>query len=123
MFLPGATTDWGDGKYALPAGIEGTINQALDITGTAFRMAVCRCGCGIPSPKSSLTSRWKYAIGAELGDTGFDPSVLSKFRTRLADHKLERVAFDREGCHYSAYRTDLRLRAQGGVVSRVFGTP
>ncbi|MFB7225060.1 transposase [Streptomyces sp. NPDC056227] len=24
---------------------------------------------------------WKYAIGAELGDTGFDPSVLSRFRT------------------------------------------
>lgn len=38
---------------------------------------------------------WKYAIGAELGDTGFDPSVLSRFRTRLAEHDLERVVFDR----------------------------
>jgi hypothetical protein len=38
---------------------------------------------------------WKYALGAELTDTGFDASVLSKFRTRLADHGLERVVFDR----------------------------
>jgi transposase len=38
---------------------------------------------------------WKYAIGAELGDTGFDPSVLSRFRTRLTEHGLERVVFDR----------------------------
>lgn len=38
---------------------------------------------------------WKYALGAELTDTGFDPTVLSRFRTRLADHGLERVVFDR----------------------------
>ncbi|MDT0470204.1 IS1182 family transposase, partial [Streptomyces sp. DSM 41699] len=38
---------------------------------------------------------WKYAIGAELTDTGFDPSVLARFRARLAEHGLERVVFDR----------------------------
>ncbi|MGA5135415.1 IS1182 family transposase [Streptomyces olivoreticuli] len=38
---------------------------------------------------------WKYAIGAELTDTGFDNSVLSRFRTRLVGHGLERVVFDR----------------------------
>ena len=38
---------------------------------------------------------WKYALGAELTDTGFGPTVLSRFRTRLADHGLERVVFDR----------------------------
>jgi transposase len=38
---------------------------------------------------------WKYAIGAELTDTGFDATVLSRFRTRLAEHGLERVVFDR----------------------------
>ncbi|WP_406723496.1 IS1182 family transposase [Streptomyces sp. GD-15H] len=38
---------------------------------------------------------WKYAIGAELTDTGFDASVLSRFRARLADQGLERVVFDR----------------------------
>ncbi|MCM3920491.1 transposase [Frankia sp. AiPs1] len=29
---------------------------------------------------------WKYALGAELTDTGFDATVLSRFRARLADH-------------------------------------
>jgi transposase len=38
---------------------------------------------------------WKYALGMELTDTGFDPTVLSRFRARLADHGLERMAFDR----------------------------
>jgi hypothetical protein len=38
---------------------------------------------------------WKYALGMELADTGFDASVLSKFRTRLAEHGMERVVFDR----------------------------
>ncbi|WP_331755201.1 transposase (plasmid) [Streptomyces sp. NBC_00846] len=38
---------------------------------------------------------WKYALGAELTDTGFDASVLSRFRTRLADNGMERVVFDR----------------------------
>jgi len=32
---------------------------------------------------------WKYAMGLELTDPGFDPSVLSKFRTRLVAHGLE----------------------------------
>lgn len=38
---------------------------------------------------------WKYALGAELTDTGFDASVLSPFRTRLAGHGMERLVFDR----------------------------
>ncbi|MFG2368520.1 transposase [Streptomyces mirabilis] len=38
---------------------------------------------------------WKYALGAELTDTGFDSSVLSRFRSRLAGHGMERVVFDR----------------------------
>jgi transposase len=53
---------------------------------------------------------WKYAIGAELTDTGFDASVLSRFRARLAEHGLERVVFDRllEHCR------DAGLVAAGG---------
>lgn len=39
--------------------------------------------------------RWKYALGMELTDTGFDASVLSKFRVRLADNRMERVVFGR----------------------------
>lgn len=38
---------------------------------------------------------WKYALGLELGDPGFDPSVLCKFRARLVEHGLERVVFER----------------------------
>jgi transposase len=38
---------------------------------------------------------WKYALGLELTDPGFDPSVLAKFRARLAGHGLERAVFDR----------------------------
>ncbi|WP_327242664.1 transposase [Streptomyces sp. NBC_01320] len=38
---------------------------------------------------------WKYALGAELTDTGFDASVLSRFRSRLVGNGMERVIFDR----------------------------
>lgn len=38
---------------------------------------------------------WKYALGLELGDPGFDPSVLSKFRARLVEHGLERQVFEK----------------------------
>ncbi|WP_240204832.1 transposase [Streptomyces actuosus] len=38
---------------------------------------------------------WKYALGAELSDAGFDFSALSRFRARLAGHGLERTLFDR----------------------------
>src|SRR5512133_3514040 len=38
---------------------------------------------------------WKYALGLELADPGFDPSVLSKFRARLVEHGLEQVVFDK----------------------------
>ncbi|MBL3671615.1 transposase [Streptomyces sp. M2CJ-2] len=53
---------------------------------------------------------WKYALGSELTDTGFDASVLSRFRARLADNGMERVVFDRllEHCK------DAGLVAAGG---------
>ncbi|MEU2835485.1 transposase [Streptomyces lavendulae] len=38
---------------------------------------------------------WKYALGAELSDTGFDFCALSRFRARLAENGMERVVFDR----------------------------
>lgn len=37
---------------------------------------------------------WKYALGLELTDPGFDASVLSEFRTRLIDGALERQLLD-----------------------------
>jgi transposase len=37
---------------------------------------------------------WKYALGLELTDPGFDASVLSEFRTRLIDGKAEAQLFE-----------------------------
>jgi transposase len=37
---------------------------------------------------------WKYALGLELDDPGFDPSVLSEFRARLVDGDLTSLALD-----------------------------
>jgi transposase len=38
---------------------------------------------------------WKYCLGLELADEGFDASVLTGFRERLAGRGAERVIFDR----------------------------
>lgn len=37
---------------------------------------------------------WKYALGLELTDCGFDHTVLSEFRTRLVEGKLELLLLD-----------------------------
>jgi transposase len=38
---------------------------------------------------------WKYSLGLELEDAGFDSSVLSEFRTRIVGHGRCMLAFDR----------------------------
>ena len=45
---------------------------------------------------------WKYALGYELEDTGFDASVLSEFRTRLSVSGAEAVLLDRILEHFKA---------------------
>src|SRR5215216_4061707 len=53
---------------------------------------------------------WKYALGLELADTGFDASVLSEFRARLAvDDQAERLL----GQMLARLR-EQRLLVQGG---------
>lgn len=37
---------------------------------------------------------WKYLLGLELTDPGFDFSVLSQFRTRLVEHDLQPMVLD-----------------------------
>ena len=37
---------------------------------------------------------WKYALGLALEDRGFDFSVLSEFRTRLIEGKMEYLLFE-----------------------------
>ena len=43
---------------------------------------------------------WKYALGLELTDPGFDYSVLSEFRDRLLQGKAEQVLLDRMLAHF-----------------------
>jgi transposase len=38
---------------------------------------------------------WKYALGLELTDPGFDASVLSEFRTRLVTGEAEALLLDK----------------------------
>ena len=38
---------------------------------------------------------WKYLLGLDLDDPGFDFSVLSEFRSRLVEHRAEHVLLDR----------------------------
>lgn len=37
---------------------------------------------------------WKYCLGLDLTDPGFDFSVLSQLRTRLVTHDLQGMAFE-----------------------------
>jgi transposase len=37
---------------------------------------------------------WQYLLGLELADPGFDHSVLSEFRGRVAEHQLEEAVLD-----------------------------
>ncbi len=48
---------------------------------------------------------WKYALGLELTDPGFDFSVLSEFRSRLVEGGKERLLLERllEGCKERGY--------------------
>jgi transposase len=39
--------------------------------------------------------RWKYALGLEVNDEGFDHSLLGKFRERLLSHGKERSSFEK----------------------------
>jgi transposase len=45
---------------------------------------------------------WKYALGMELTDPGFDYSVLSEFRDRLIGGQAEQVLLDRMLEHFKA---------------------
>ncbi len=54
---------------------------------------------------------WKYLLCLELGDAGFDHTVLSEFRSRLLDHGAERRLFD---AVLALARTRDVLKAGGG---------
>jgi transposase len=60
----------------------------------------------------SVRSRidWKYLLALPLDDSGFDPSVLSEFRTRLLKGSAEHLLFEALLSHFRAYGL---LRARG----------
>jgi transposase len=45
---------------------------------------------------------WKYALGLELADAGFNFSVLSEFRTRLVQGQAEHLLLDKMLTHFKA---------------------
>jgi transposase len=57
---------------------------------------------------------WKYLLGLELTDAGFDYSVLSEFRSRLWQQRLERARYeaDRAGRAYRLVEPENRLVAR-----------
>ena len=58
---------------------------------------------------------WKYSLGLELSDAGFDYSLLSAFRTRLVEQKAEALLLDRllEVCKQRGWRNRGRKATYG----------
>jgi transposase len=54
---------------------------------------------------------WKYALGLQLSDPGFNFSVLSEFRSRLLEGGKERLLLEKllEGCKERGY---LKMRGR-----------
>jgi transposase len=61
-------------------------------------ISVLQFADGLPDRKAADAVRgridWKYALGLELTDPGFDASVLSEFRARLVTGSAERMLLD-----------------------------
>jgi transposase len=56
---------------------------------------------------------WKYSLGLDLTDAGFDFSLLSEFRQRLVEEEAERLVLDRllEVCKERGWRNRRRQTA------------
>lgn len=61
---------------------------------------------GLPDRQAAEAVRarldWKYALGLELTDPGFDFSVLTEFRTRLIQGQREHLLLDKMLSHFRA---------------------
>jgi transposase len=73
---------------------------------------------------------WKYALGLELSDPGFDHTVLTGFRQRLIDHGLDERVLDLLLARLAELgvvkaggrqRTDLHPCARGSAISQPAG--
>ena len=70
---------------------------------------------GLPDRQAADAVRarldWKYALGLELTDPGFDFSVLTEFRSRLIEGNQEKLLLDRMLTHFKE-RGLLKLRGR-----------
>jgi transposase len=59
--------------------------------GPGHHYAICAIRLSDRQAADAVRGRidWKYALGLELADPGFDASVLSEFRTRLVEGHAE----------------------------------
>ncbi len=58
---------------------------------------------GRTAPMTTL-ARWKYALGLDLDDSGFDHTVLSEFGTRLAEGHAELFLLDAMLARFKEHR-------------------
>lgn len=74
------------------------VGQAAEASGRLAMATVLQFMEGLSDRQTvdSVRARidWKYALGLELTDCGFDHTVLSEFRTRLVEGKLELLSHD-----------------------------
>ncbi len=77
-FADRGTPGWSPGRLALVTGLQMVENLTDRQAAEAVRDKIS----------------WKYALGLGLADTGFDFSVLSEFRARVAERGLEAKALD-----------------------------
>ncbi len=72
-------------------------------------MTVMQCSEGLSDRQVAEAVRaridWKYALGLQLSDPGFNFSVLSEFRSRLVEGGKERLLLEKmlEGCKERGY--------------------
>jgi len=75
------------------AGMFGWGGQAAESPGMLAMVMIMQYAEGLSDRQAAEAVRsridWKYALGLELTDTGFDHSVLSQFRDRLITNKQE----------------------------------
>jgi transposase len=81
----------------------------LEEVGFGYGDAVLSEGLSDRQAAEAVRARidWKYALGLQLSDPGFNFSVLSEFRSRLVEGGKERLLLEKllEGCKERGYLT------------------
>jgi transposase len=84
---------WADQRFAAAFGVRGRPGIS---PGQLMMVTVLQFAEDLTDRQAAAAVReritWKYALGLELEDPGFDPTVLSEFRARLVDGGLADLA-------------------------------